>query len=193
MKPFTSFQELDALGEGLSKDYIARTHRWNARCFDIEGFITDYLGLAIVYESFAEKDSSKSLDTMNLSGNSLDDSTMNLSVKEEKARRFLPCVEKALSSDCMEGRRNKTAFLIASSLIQRKMERVKIKELILRWNRNLSEPMGDNEAENVIIKAFLNNEKGKNHYGCGVFQAEGLCVGNCSFRTMNLSGKGKTE
>ena len=51
MKPFTSFQELDALGEGLSKDYIARTHRWNARCFDIEGFITDYLGLAIVYES----------------------------------------------------------------------------------------------------------------------------------------------
>ena len=59
MKPFTSFQELDALGEGLSMDYIARTHRWNARCFDIEGFITDYLGLAIVYESFAEKDSSK--------------------------------------------------------------------------------------------------------------------------------------
>lgn len=48
MKPFTSFQELDALGEGLSMDYIARTHRWNARCFDIEGFITDYLGLAIV-------------------------------------------------------------------------------------------------------------------------------------------------
>ena len=59
MKPFTSFQELDALGEGLSMDYIARTHRWNARCFDIEGFITDYLGLASVYESFAEKDSSK--------------------------------------------------------------------------------------------------------------------------------------
>ena len=141
----------------------------------------------------AEKDSSKSLDTMNLSGNSQDDSTMNLSVKEEKARRFLPCVEKALSSDCMEGRRNKTAFLIASSLIQRKIERVKIKELILRWNRNLSEPMDDNEAENVIIKAFLNSEKGKNHYGCGVFQGEGLCVGNCNFRTMNLSGKGKTE
>ena len=59
MKPFTSFHELDALGEGLSKDYINRTHRWNARCFDIEGFITDYLGLTIVYESFAEKDKSK--------------------------------------------------------------------------------------------------------------------------------------
>ena len=59
MKTFTSFHELDALGEGLSKDYISRTHRWNARCFDIEGFITDYLGLHIIYESFAEKDRSK--------------------------------------------------------------------------------------------------------------------------------------
>lgn len=59
MKPFTSFQELDALGEGLSRDYIAKTHRWNARCFDIEGFITDYLGMTIVYENFAEKDSTK--------------------------------------------------------------------------------------------------------------------------------------
>ena len=59
MKPFTSFHELDALGEGLSKDYIARTHRRNAQCFDIEGFVTDYLGLAIVYENFAEKDKSK--------------------------------------------------------------------------------------------------------------------------------------
>ena len=59
MKPLTSFQELDALGEGLSRDYIAKNHRWNARCFDIEGFITDYLGLTIVYENFAEKDTSK--------------------------------------------------------------------------------------------------------------------------------------
>lgn len=59
MKTFTSFHELDALGEGLSKDYINRTHRWNARCFDIEGFITDYLGMNIVYESFAEEDRSK--------------------------------------------------------------------------------------------------------------------------------------
>lgn len=55
MKTFTSFHELDALGEGLSRDYITRTHRWNARCFDIEG----YLGLHIIYESFAEKDRSK--------------------------------------------------------------------------------------------------------------------------------------
>ena len=59
MKSLSSFQELNALGEGLSKDYIKKTHRRNVLCFDIEGFITDYLGLTVCYESFAEKDSSK--------------------------------------------------------------------------------------------------------------------------------------
>lgn len=59
MKYFISFQELDALGEGLSRDYMKKTRRWNSMCFDIEGFITDYLGLPIEYESFAEEDSSK--------------------------------------------------------------------------------------------------------------------------------------
>lgn len=59
MKCFISFQELDALGEGLSRDYMKKANRWNSMCFDIEGFITDYLGLIIEYESFAEEDSSK--------------------------------------------------------------------------------------------------------------------------------------
>lgn len=54
-----SFRELDSLGEGLVKDYAKKTHRWNAMCLDIEGFITDYLELRIVYESIAEEDKSK--------------------------------------------------------------------------------------------------------------------------------------
>ena len=59
MKCFISTQEIEALGEGLSRDYIEKTKRRNSMCFDIEGFITDYLGLSICYESFAEDDSSK--------------------------------------------------------------------------------------------------------------------------------------
>ena len=54
-----SFQELDVLGEGLVKDYAKKVHRSNAMCLDIEGFITDYLGLSIAYESIAEEDMSK--------------------------------------------------------------------------------------------------------------------------------------
>ena len=45
MKYITSFQELDALGEGLSKDYTKKAHKQNALPFDIEGFITGYLGM----------------------------------------------------------------------------------------------------------------------------------------------------
>ncbi|MBQ9438596.1 MAG: ImmA/IrrE family metallo-endopeptidase [Lachnospiraceae bacterium] len=56
---WVSFRELDSLGEGLVKDYAKQTHRWNAMCFDIEGFITDYLGLNIVYETIAEEDKNK--------------------------------------------------------------------------------------------------------------------------------------
>lgn len=59
MKTYTSFQELDALGEGLAKKYTGNTHRWNSSCFDIEGFITDFLKLPILYEAFAENDPSK--------------------------------------------------------------------------------------------------------------------------------------
>ena len=59
MKNLVSFRELDSLGEGLVKDYAKKTHRWNSMCLDIEGFITDYLELRIVYESIAEEDKSK--------------------------------------------------------------------------------------------------------------------------------------
>ena len=59
MKSFISSQELEALGDGLSRDYMEKTNTRNSMCFDIEGFITDYLGLTILYETFAEKDSTK--------------------------------------------------------------------------------------------------------------------------------------
>ncbi len=59
MKYASSFQELDTLGEGLSKDYLKKAKKQNPLPFDIEGFITGYLGMTIVYESFAEQDSSK--------------------------------------------------------------------------------------------------------------------------------------
>jgi len=59
LENLVSFQELDVLGEGLVKDYAKKVHRSNAMCLDIEGFITDYLGLSITYEDIAEEDKSK--------------------------------------------------------------------------------------------------------------------------------------
>ena len=59
MNTMTSYQELDALGEGLAYGYMKKRKRLGSAAFDIEGFVTDYLGLTIVYESIAEDDSSK--------------------------------------------------------------------------------------------------------------------------------------
>lgn len=58
-KCFTSYQELEALGTALAREYTAGTGRWDASCFDIEGFIQDYLGLGIRYETFAGADPGK--------------------------------------------------------------------------------------------------------------------------------------
>ena len=52
-------RELEELGEGLVRDYLKRTKRWNALSIDIEGFITEYLGLSVRYERFAEDDPGK--------------------------------------------------------------------------------------------------------------------------------------
>ena len=60
MKTFTSFHELDALGEGLSKDYISRTHRWNARCFDIEGFIPTILDYTLFMKALPKRTAARS-------------------------------------------------------------------------------------------------------------------------------------
>ena len=59
MKCYTSFKELDTLGAALAKEYIKSTHRWNSFCFDIEGFITDFIHINITYANFAEDDPSK--------------------------------------------------------------------------------------------------------------------------------------
>ena len=59
MKKLVTAQELETLGNLMVREYLRKTRRWNARCFDIEGFITDYLGANIVYEAFAEADAGK--------------------------------------------------------------------------------------------------------------------------------------
>ncbi len=57
MRLFTN-TELDELGEGLICQYLGAT-AMNALCVNIEGFVTDYLKLPLLYCSFAEQDTDK--------------------------------------------------------------------------------------------------------------------------------------
>lgn len=58
MKTLVTNMELEQVGEGLIRKYIGR-RRPPPRCVDIEGFISDYLRLPIVYASIAEEDRDK--------------------------------------------------------------------------------------------------------------------------------------
>jgi len=53
-----SYEELDELGEGLIRQYLG-TEAERTCCVDIEGFVTDFLKLPLLYRSFAEEDSDK--------------------------------------------------------------------------------------------------------------------------------------
>ena len=54
MKRFTSNDEIENLCEAMIKDFFKSKHYTNVRCVDIEAFVREYLGVPIVYETFAE-------------------------------------------------------------------------------------------------------------------------------------------
>ena len=56
MKKFTTYDEIENLCEAMVKDFMKRKHYTNVNCVDIEAFVREYLGIPIVYESFAEPD-----------------------------------------------------------------------------------------------------------------------------------------
>lgn len=55
---FFSYDEIDELGEGLIRQYL-REDAERTYCVDIEGFVTDYLKLPLLYRTFAEHDTDK--------------------------------------------------------------------------------------------------------------------------------------
>ena len=48
-----SYEELDELGEGLIRQYLGKEAERTC-CVDIEGFVTDFLKLPLLYRRFAD-------------------------------------------------------------------------------------------------------------------------------------------
>ena len=59
MRSYISYEELEELGDTIVKAYTSKTKRYNALCVDIDGLVTDYLGINVIYESIAENDPNK--------------------------------------------------------------------------------------------------------------------------------------
>ena len=56
MKRFTTNDEIEDLCEAMIKDFFKSKRYTNVTCVDIEAFVREYLGVPIVYETFAEPD-----------------------------------------------------------------------------------------------------------------------------------------
>ena len=56
MKRLTTNNEIENLCEAMIKDFFKGKHYTNVLCVDIESFVREYLGIPIVYETFAEPD-----------------------------------------------------------------------------------------------------------------------------------------
>ena len=59
MKRLVTAEELETLGNLMVREYLKKSRKYKAQCFDIEAFITDYLKVRIEFESFAEEDAGK--------------------------------------------------------------------------------------------------------------------------------------
>lgn len=56
MRKLTTYDEIENLCEAMIRDFMKRKHYTNSQCVDIEAFVTEYLGIPIIYEIFAEPD-----------------------------------------------------------------------------------------------------------------------------------------
>ena len=59
MRSYISNSELEELGETIVSAYLCKKGLHDTNCLDIEGLVTEYLGLNIEYETFAEDDPNK--------------------------------------------------------------------------------------------------------------------------------------
>ena len=54
VKKFTTNDEIENLCDAMIRDFFRGKHYTNVTCVDIEGFVSEYLGIPIVYETIAE-------------------------------------------------------------------------------------------------------------------------------------------
>jgi hypothetical protein len=56
VKRLITYSEIENLCDAMMSDFMKSKNCLDSYCVDIKSFVTDYLGLPIFYESFAEPD-----------------------------------------------------------------------------------------------------------------------------------------
>lgn len=88
------------------------------------------------------------------------------------------CVKNIYATGALEGSRNNTLIILASSLLQKGVELEDCIETLIQWDEAKNEPaLGEREVETTVRSAYRNLLDGR-RYGCASIQELGMCVGN---------------
>lgn len=87
------------------------------------------------------------------------------------------CVKNIYATGALEGSRNNTLIILASSLLQKGVELEDCIETLVKWDEDKNEPaLGEREVETTVRSAYRNLLDGR-RYGCASIQELGMCVG----------------
>lgn len=88
------------------------------------------------------------------------------------------CIKNIYVTGALDGARNNTLIILASSLLQKGVELEDCIETMVQWDADKNEPsLGEREVETTVRSAYRNLID-RRRYGCASIQELGLCVGN---------------
>lgn len=100
---------------------------------------------------------------------------MNVDISEV---RLAPCIAKVLVDGAVEGQRNNTAVILASSLFQAGVCYDQVEQILIEWNDATNVPsLNTNELISTIKSAHQMYLRDK-YYGCSAINDMGLCLGS---------------
>jgi DNA primase large subunit len=93
-----------------------------------------------------------------------------------RRKQMSPCIKAILENGAVQGVRNNTTVVLASSLIQNGMDIDEVTDTVLNWNSEKVSPrLPEREIRATIKSAFQGVNSGK-RYGCRTIKELGLCV-----------------
>ena len=89
-----------------------------------------------------------------------------------------PCMNKVLLEGAIEGQRNNTAIILASSLFQAGVCYDQVEQLMVEWNEATNVPSLSYREIITTVKSAQQMYLRDKYYGCSAINDMGLCIGN---------------
>lgn len=91
--------------------------------------------------------------------------------------KFPSCIQDIYKNGCLEGNRNNTTVILASSFFQQGIDYNTGLAMISKWNDERNDPSLSNEEINATVLSAYQQVQSGRRYGCSSIKDSGLCVG----------------